>query len=358
METSGVSCEVGEQLGVAGEMVASRVEGFLGDGGGAEGGGVFGLDDVDGACDVLEGGFAGGGGDLAEGDGFRGRFGGRCIGCFARGSGRGRGSARESIWICAWSILAAVRRRAASPMTRGLQRAWISGWARALTMISGPMPEGSPMVMAMVGRFWARGSWVASYLAELAEAMEDLEEGLVIAEGAGLGDDRDRYVAVGDAQRNAGGDFLEQADGVDAEGGEECGGGLATGGGEAADVRGEGCEKCGECGGEGRMERGLWRVVGGDFDEDVLGGGEFFDERFGEAGAGGRGGSVEQEWDIERRKKDGKTGAEGCGGRRGIRGRRSRRRSACCVCPGFAAEAGAGAGAGFWRGRGRGRRFR
>ena len=37
------------------------------------------------------------------------------------------------------------------PTTMGRQRLWTSGSANALTMTSGPMPQGSPIVMAMTG---------------------------------------------------------------------------------------------------------------------------------------------------------------------------------------------------------------
>ncbi len=45
----------------------------------------------------------------------------------------------------------ASRRRSASPITSGLQKACTPGTASAFMMISGPMPAASPMVMAMVG---------------------------------------------------------------------------------------------------------------------------------------------------------------------------------------------------------------
>ena len=38
-----------------------------------------------------------------------------------------------------------------SPMTRGRQRWRVCGRERAMAMISGPMPAGSPMLMPMMG---------------------------------------------------------------------------------------------------------------------------------------------------------------------------------------------------------------
>ena len=50
-----------------------------------------------------------------------------------------------------FKIAAARRRRLASPMTSGRQNLHGSSRARVLTMISGPTPAASPMVIAMRG---------------------------------------------------------------------------------------------------------------------------------------------------------------------------------------------------------------
>ena len=50
------------------------------------------------------------------------------------------------------TIRPAVRRRLASPITSAWQIACVPGSASAFMMTSGPMPAGSPMVIAMVGR--------------------------------------------------------------------------------------------------------------------------------------------------------------------------------------------------------------
>jgi len=57
---------VGEDFGVAGEVVAGEVEGFFVERGGDDGIDAAGHREFDGGADGLEGGVAGGGGDLAE----------------------------------------------------------------------------------------------------------------------------------------------------------------------------------------------------------------------------------------------------------------------------------------------------
>ncbi len=147
--------EFGEKLGMARILVACGVQSFLAQRRRADRHRIARLDDLHRLGDAAIRALAGHGRHRAEGV---------VRGISLRSThstvpGAKVASATEST---AWTVRfeptmrPAARSRSASPTTKGRHIAVTSGRARAFMMISGPMPEASPMVIATAGRFMRR----------------------------------------------------------------------------------------------------------------------------------------------------------------------------------------------------------